>query len=258
MLDLSFAGLITESWDYTFTEINPDQGYAFVALANSKGLTIPAGITTVFNMTFNTGTAECLTGSYMRWDTTLMDDPARALLFADVNNYDLLPGFDYLRDSTTIPGYLPGDFDGNQTCNIADLTGLVIVVSGQWSSGMDGTPLTAESFETILPSWGKSMVSLGLVLFAFSTIISWSYYGEKGIEYILGRKSVLPYKWIYLIFLPLGAALQLKLVWTFADIANGLMALPNLIALVGLSGVVAAATKKYFREPFQAYYGDYG
>jgi len=134
------------------------------------------------------------------------------------------------------------------TIAICTLTGLVIIVSGQWSSGIDGTPLTAESFETILPSWGRSMVSLGLVLFAFSTIISWSYYGEKGIEYIFGRKSVLPYKWIYLVFLPLGAALQLKIVWTFADITNGLMALPNLIALVGLSGVVAAATKKYFRE----------
>ncbi len=125
VLELSFEGLITESWDYKFTEINLDDGFAFVALANSQGLTIPAGTTTVFNMTFNTGTAECLVGSYTRWDTTLMDDPARALLFADINNYDILPGFDYLRDSTLIPGYLLGDFDGNQACNVADLTGLV-------------------------------------------------------------------------------------------------------------------------------------
>jgi len=125
VLELSFKGLITQNWDYRFTEINPDNGYAFVALANSQGLTIPAGTTTVFNMTFNTGTAECLVGSYIRWDTTLMDDPARVLLFADTNNYDLLPGFDYLRDSTLIPGYLPGDFDGSQAYNVADLTGLV-------------------------------------------------------------------------------------------------------------------------------------
>lgn len=125
VLELSFEGLITESWDYTFTEINLDDGFAFVALANLQGLTIPAGTTTVFNMTFNTGTAECLVGSYTRWDTTLMDDPARALLFADTNNYDLLPGFDYLRDSTLIPGYLPGDFDGNQARNVGDLAGLV-------------------------------------------------------------------------------------------------------------------------------------
>jgi hypothetical protein len=125
VLDLSFEGLITESWDYKFTEINPDQGFAFVALANSKGLTIPIGTTTVFNMTFNAGTAECLTESYIRWDTALMNNPGRALLFADTNNYDLLPGFNSLRDSTLIPGYLPGDFDGSQTCNVADVTGLV-------------------------------------------------------------------------------------------------------------------------------------
>ncbi len=125
VLELSFDGLITENWNYKFTEINPDEGFAFVALANSQGLTIPVGITTVFNMTFNAGTAECLEGSYIRWDTALMSDPGKALLFADTNNFDLLPGFNYLRDSTLIPGYVPGDFDGNQSCNVADVTGLV-------------------------------------------------------------------------------------------------------------------------------------
>jgi AGCS family alanine or glycine:cation symporter len=134
------------------------------------------------------------------------------------------------------------------TLIICTMTGLVILVSGQWTNGLDGTPLTAESFETILPSWGRSMVSIGLILFAYSTIISWSYYGEKGIEFILGRKAVLPYKFIYLAFLPIGAGLKLGIVWGFADIANGLMALPNLVALLALSGVVAASTKKYFRE----------
>ncbi|UCD95350.1 MAG: sodium:alanine symporter family protein [Candidatus Zixiibacteriota bacterium] len=134
------------------------------------------------------------------------------------------------------------------TLVICTMTGLVILVSGQWTSGLNGTPLTAESFETILPSWGRSMVSIGLVLFAYSTIISWSYYGEKGIEFILGRRAVLPYKWIFLLFLPIGTSLKLGVVWGFADIANGLMALPNLVALVVLSGVVAAATGKYFGE----------
>jgi alanine or glycine:cation symporter, AGCS family len=134
------------------------------------------------------------------------------------------------------------------TLIICTMTGLVILVSGKWTTGLNGTPLTAEAFESILPSWGGSMVSLGLILFAYSTIISWSYYGEKGIEFILGRRAVLPYKFVYLIFLPIGAALKLDLVWGFADIANGLMALPNLIALLALSGVVVAATKKYFGE----------
>jgi AGCS family alanine or glycine:cation symporter len=134
------------------------------------------------------------------------------------------------------------------TLVICTLTGLVIMVSGQWNSGLNGTPLTASSFETILPTWGQRMVSVGLILFAYSTIISWSYYGEKGIEYFLGRKAVLPYKIIYLMFLPLGAALQLNIVWGVADICNGLMALPNLVGMLGLSGVVAAVTKKYFSE----------
>ncbi len=134
------------------------------------------------------------------------------------------------------------------TLMICTLTGLVILVSGQWNSGLDGTPLTAQAFETILPDWGQNMVSIGLILFAYSTIISWSYYGEKGVEYILGRKAVMPYKWIYLMVMPLGAAMSLDIVWGIADICNGLMALPNLVSLVVLSGVVAAATKKYFSE----------
>jgi AGCS family alanine or glycine:cation symporter len=141
------------------------------------------------------------------------------------------------------------------TLMICTLTGLVIVVSGVWTQidpetgvQITGTPLTAGAFEALLPSWGQRMVSLGLVLFAYSTIISWSYYGEKGFEYIFGRKFVLIYRWIYLLFLPIGAAIKIGLVWGIADIFNGLMALPNLIGLLGLSGVVAAATAKYFRE----------
>jgi len=142
------------------------------------------------------------------------------------------------------------------TLVICTITGLVIMVSGQWNNGLNGTPLTASAFEAILPTWGHSMVSLGLVLFAFSTIISWSYYGEKGIEYIFGRAAVMPYKWLFLVFIPVGAALRLDIVWGFADIANGLMALPNLIALLVLSGVVARATRKYFTELHQGLHRD--
>lgn len=134
------------------------------------------------------------------------------------------------------------------TLVICTMTGLVILVSGEWMTGETGTPLTANSFAAILPGWGGRMVSLGLVLFAYSTIISWSYYGEKGIEYIFGRPAVKPYRWIYLVFIPIGAAMRIDLVWGIADVLNGLMALPNLIALLALSGVVAAATRKYFSE----------
>lgn len=122
---INFDGLITAGWDYTFAEINNDEGFVHVALANSHGDIIPAGTTTVFNLIFNSGTAECHVGSFMHWDTTLMDNPSRQLLFADANNLDVNPGFSYYRDSTGVPGYVPGDVDGNGIVNISDLTRLI-------------------------------------------------------------------------------------------------------------------------------------
>ncbi len=104
------------------------------------------------------------------------------------------------------------------------------------------------SFDHALPVYGKWMVVFGIMLFAFSTVIAWSYYGEKGIEYVAGKKSKLPYKWVYIIFTLLGARFDLQAVWAYADTANGLMAVPNLIALLVLSGSVVTITKKYMNE----------
>ncbi len=123
--EVSFEGLLTETWDFNFIEINNEQGFVFVALANSSGAVIPDGLSTVFTMTFDAGTAECMTTSAFHWDTTLSNDPSRALLFADVNNMDVQPGFDALRDSAVVPGYRPGDIDGDDIVNITDLTGLI-------------------------------------------------------------------------------------------------------------------------------------
>lgn len=140
------------------------------------------------------------------------------------------------------------------TIVICTMTGLVIIVTGKWMElgpdglPLNGTPLTAAAFESVIPSWGARMVSIGLVLFAYSTIISWSYYGEKGFEYIFSRKWVIYYRWFFLIFIPIGAVLIIDIVWAIADIFNAFMAAPNLVALIGLSGVVAAATRKYFKE----------
>ena len=136
------------------------------------------------------------------------------------------------------------------TIIVCSMTALVILVSGHWTSGVNGAPLTSNAFEALLPGIGHIIVSIGLALFAYSTIISWYYYGEKGIEYLFGPRAIAPYKWVYLALIPIGAATTLKVVWGFADIFNGLMALPNLIALVALSGVVAAETKDYFRRQF--------
>ncbi|MEW5994133.1 MAG: amino acid carrier protein, partial [Candidatus Zixiibacteriota bacterium] len=134
------------------------------------------------------------------------------------------------------------------TIVICSMTALVIIASGQWACGLNGAPLTMASFGAVLPIYGEWMVVVGIMLFAFSTVLAWSYYGEKGIEYLAGKGSKLPYKWVYIAFTLLGARFDLKTVWSYADTANGMMAVPNLIAIVVLSGAVVAMTRKYMRE----------
>lgn len=135
------------------------------------------------------------------------------------------------------------------TIVICSLTGFAILVTGVWNNGQTGVPLTSTAFSTALPgSWGGIVVSLGIILFAYSTILGWSYYGEKSLEFLLGVKSIMPYRVIFTIAVFIGAVSKLEIVWGFADIMNGLMAIPNLIGLIGLSGVVAAETKRHFEE----------
>ncbi len=137
------------------------------------------------------------------------------------------------------------------TIVICTLTALVIITAGKWSSGINGAPLTMAAFNDTLPIYGRWMVVVAILLFSYSTVISWSYYGEKGIEYIAGARAKLPYKWVFIFFTLIGARLDLVAVWSFADIANGLMAAPNLVALVGLSGAVVLITRKYLHEKAQ-------
>jgi AGCS family alanine or glycine:cation symporter len=134
------------------------------------------------------------------------------------------------------------------TIVICTMTALVIITTGNSGSGATGAPLTMQSFDQALPGYGQWMVVVGVMLFAFSTVIAWSYYGEKGIEYLGGNRAKMPYKWVYIIFTMLGARFDLQAVWAYADTANGLMAVPNLIALMALSGVVVSMTRKYMRE----------
>jgi len=136
------------------------------------------------------------------------------------------------------------------TLIICTMTALVILVTGQWKSGLTGATLSSQAFDSVLPVIGQAIVSFGLVFFAFSTLISWSYYGDRSAEFILGQKAVLPFRVFYVLLIPLGALFQLELVWTLSDITNALMALPNLIALIAMSGVVAALTKDYFARQF--------
>ncbi|HWI17800.1 MAG TPA: sodium:alanine symporter family protein [Vicinamibacterales bacterium] len=135
------------------------------------------------------------------------------------------------------------------TILVCTTTGLVILVTGVWSGGTTGAELAGQAFSTGLPgTWGNVVVTTSLVLFAFSTVIGWSYYGETAIVYLLGTKAALPYKLAWLVFIYLGAVGSLHLVWDVADTLNGLMAIPNLIAVLGS----IALLKRLIREFFSA------
>jgi AGCS family alanine or glycine:cation symporter len=119
------------------------------------------------------------------------------------------------------------------TILICTVTGLVILVTGVWDGGATGAALSAQAFETGLPgTWGDIVVTTGLVLFAFSTIIGWSYYGETGMVYLFGARSAMPYRIVWLVFIYLGATGSLHVVWNIADTLNGLMAVPNLVSVL--------------------------
>jgi len=133
------------------------------------------------------------------------------------------------------------------TIVVCTMTGLVLIISGEWSSGLTGARLTAEAFSTGIGSTaGEYIVSIGLALFAYSTILGWSYYGEKSIEYLLGIKAVKPYRYIFTGFVFVGAVAELETVWSIADLFNALMAFPNLVGLLVLTPVIVKVTKEYF------------
>ncbi|MCK3936356.1 alanine/glycine:cation symporter family protein [Streptococcus suis] len=135
------------------------------------------------------------------------------------------------------------------TLIICTLTGLTILVTDQWTTeGLAGAPLTQAAFATVFGSTGSIALTISLVLFAFTTILGWSYYGERCIEFLFGTKSILPYRLLFVAMVALGGFLKLDLIWTIADIVNGLMALPNLIALLALSPVIINETRQYFAK----------
>jgi AGCS family alanine or glycine:cation symporter len=130
------------------------------------------------------------------------------------------------------------------TVVVCAMTGIVLVNSGEWTQGLSGTTLTKQAFASF-PIVGPIVLTIGLLTFVYSTILGWSYYGEKAIEYLLGSKAILPYRWLWVIAVMVGSVSTLKSVWSFADIANGLMAIPNLISLLILNNVIVAETKKH-------------
>lgn len=135
------------------------------------------------------------------------------------------------------------------TIVVCTMTGLVLIISGEWSSGLTGARLTTVAFTTGIGSAaGEYIVSIGLALFAYSTILGWSYYGEKSIEYLLGIKAVKPYRYIFTVFVFVGAVAELETVWSIADLFNALMAFPNLVGLLVLTPVIVKVTKEYFDQ----------
>jgi AGCS family alanine or glycine:cation symporter len=134
------------------------------------------------------------------------------------------------------------------TIIICTLTGLTIIVSGVWTGTTNGAEMTQAAFATSYGSLAPFILTISLTLFAFTTIIGWNYYGERCWEYLFGTKTIPIYRIGYIIVLASAVFLKLEAIWALADIVNGLMAIPNLIALLGLSGVIVAETKKYFNH----------
>ena len=140
------------------------------------------------------------------------------------------------------------------TITICTMTGLAIIVTGAWTVTIDGealngSPMTAYAFQqglTFLGGYGNYIVTAAVLLFATSTMISWSYYGDRSIQYLFGDKLIVPYRFLFCLMIFVGAILKLEEVWTFGDVALGIMAIPNLIALIALSGVLVRITNEYY------------
>lgn len=139
------------------------------------------------------------------------------------------------------------------TLIICTMTGLAIVITGTWNMGLEGVEVTNRAFQLGLPLPDQAasfILMVCLVFFAFTTILGWDYYSEKCLEYLVkgNSKIVKGYRWLYILAIFIGPFMTVSAVWTIADIFNGLMALPNLIAVIALSGVVVAETNKFFKS----------
>jgi AGCS family alanine or glycine:cation symporter len=134
------------------------------------------------------------------------------------------------------------------TLIVCTMTGLVIVLTGVFETGESGAALTSMAFAQSIPG-GEWVVTVGVLLFAITTMIGWSFYGERCVVYLMGTKGILPFRLLWVAAIPVGAGLNLGVVWLIADTLNAFMAIPNLIALLLLSPVVISLSREYFSRP---------
>lgn len=141
------------------------------------------------------------------------------------------------------------------TIVICTMTGLAILLTNSHVTGLTGAAMTTHAFEVglIIPYIGKYIVNIGLVFFAFTTIIGWNYYGERCVYYLKGLKAISYYKIIYILFIAMGPFMSIDFIFILADIVNGCMAIPNLIGLIGLRKIIIEETKRYFENDISKY-----
>ena len=128
------------------------------------------------------------------------------------------------------------------------ISAMTILLTGVWQSGLTSTAAVAAGFNTVMPVFGGWVVAFCTFLFGYTTLIGWAYYGEQFFEYILGRKVTVPYRWIYCLLIPFGAISRVEVVWAWGDLMNVLQVFPNLIGVIGLSGLVAKAARERLRS----------
>ena len=134
------------------------------------------------------------------------------------------------------------------TIIICSMTGLVLVLTGAWHGDTAGAAMTGAAFTSLYGDIGGMLLTVSLALFAFTTILGWNYYGERAVLYLGGMRAILPYRLVFIALIACGAFLKLEAIWVLADIVNGLMAIPNLIALIALSGIVVHETRQYLEK----------
>jgi AGCS family alanine or glycine:cation symporter len=221
--------------------------YLFAALLVlfNHAAAIPAAVATIFNMALNPwSVGGAVVGEAIRWGV------ARGLFSNEAGLGSSPMAHAAARTNEPVREGLVAMLEPFiDTLVICTLTGLVIVVTGAWqesSESLTGAALTAHAFNGALGDAGSWVVGGGLTLFAYSTMIAWSYYGDRSAYFLFGEQAVLPYRVIFTVLVVIGAAVPLQLVWNIADVTNILMALPNLIGLVLLAGLVKKLKDDYF------------